>query len=272
MTFEISAHRRQFHKGNFAEQFLGDIFEADAIRELQDAGYEVNCTQVSFSFQGRNKETLVTGHIDGMIKRAGDDGRAMPVEIKSMNQYDWEKMNCVDDLLHSDKHWQMKYPAQLTLYMLIADREEGLFLLFNKMTYVPKQINMKLDMAYAEALLAKAERINAAVLADEVPDRMPYTDNLCGRCDFVDVCLPGFEAAEGVEWIDDVVVEGLLEIREKVQDAASEYNRVDKKVKEILKRGPAKWAVGDWYVERTTTPKSTRFKIRRIIDKPGEEE
>ena len=247
----------------------GSVFEKDAIQEFLDTDLEFEQSQAPFKFLGRMNELLASGRIDGMIGeprrgRRGPKPRKYPVEIKSINPYDWEAMNDASDMLGSKKPWLRKYPAQLTLYMLMSNSEKGIFWLVNKATYQVKQINLDLDYEYAEELIQKAERINKAVGNDEIPDRMSYEHALCSRCDFRDLCIPGFEGAIGIEFVDMPKLRKLLDTRRIHTASASTYRKVDKEAKEILKKAPAKLVVGNWYVERKETEKRVSYTIEEI--------
>jgi hypothetical protein len=64
------------------------------------------------------------------------DGRFLPLEIKSTSDYNFKKMtqaeNVVETML-AGPHYMQRYPAQLLLYMLMSNKDQGVWVFKNKL-------------------------------------------------------------------------------------------------------------------------------------------
>ena len=155
--------------------------EKNVLRLLMDADIEVFEQQRAFGW----KEHQLTGHIDGKVMI---DGEIMPLEIKSMAPWLWEKVNTLKDMLESPYSWIAKYPAQLQMYLLMDEKERGIFLLKNKTNGKLKEILVELDYEYAESLVQKAEAVNSHIAAKKTPPPIEWGDT-CEKCGFNHICL-----------------------------------------------------------------------------------
>ena len=68
----------------------GNIHEPAVIKDLADAGFEIFEQQVSFGNENLLKQYKITGHLDFKIR---DQGRAIPVEFKTMSPYIFDSIN-----------------------------------------------------------------------------------------------------------------------------------------------------------------------------------
>ncbi len=233
----------------------GNTIEDMAIKRLQAAGFKISNQQRDFE----DKQTGITGHIDCFL--ANGDGKEYPCEIKSMSPYIWDTIDSVEDMYKSDKKWVRGYPGQLQLYLLLSEKEEGLFYLVNKLTSQGKDIWMKLNYGYAESLLKKAEEINRNVIANTVPNRIPYNPEMCRGCDFEHICLPPAENNEELLIEAEPVIEEALNRRAEVEVMSKEYSKLDKKIKDYIKtRASDKINIGDWFIEKKTTVSMSKPK------------
>lgn len=224
----------------------GNTIEDMTLRRLRDAGVKVSSQQRDFE----HKETGITGHVDGML----DDAGGAPLEIKGINQFDFEGINSTADMVQSSKPWIRGYPAQLQLYMLLAGKPRGCFLIVNKGTSIPKEIWMDLDLGYCEDLLKKAERINAHVAAGTVPDRCAYNPELCDRCDFAHICLPPVENREEFLMAQAPEMEAKIARRAELDAGATEYDKLDKEIKTWAKALTKDFIVcGNWIIKKSVS-------------------
>jgi len=159
------------------------MHEEDVMDLLRKSGIQVIEQQRPFMWE----EIELSGKIDCVLKLNGTDG--IPTEIKSMNGFDWEKTNSLDDMKASKKHWIRGYVAQLMFYLLMSNKPFGMFILKNKSTGALKQIDCDLDYEYAENLVKKLELVNKHVKANTYPERIDDRD-VCKYCDFKSTCLP----------------------------------------------------------------------------------
>lgn len=218
----------------------GNLHEEAVLNDLRKAGLKVIEQQRAFEWP----EYQITGHIDGKVV---EEEIVLPIEIKSMNPYIWQTIDSLNDLLDSKFFWCRKYPAQMYLYLLMDNKEQGAFILKNKTTGRLKQIDVQLDFEYAESLLKKAENINKHIASNTLPEGIELDENTCGRCSFNHVCLPDRDFGDELKLSNDPVLLERLERRESLSAAYKEYQVVDKEVKGKLKEQP-NLLVGDFHI------------------------
>lgn len=120
---------------------LGNTIEEHTIKNIQEAGFEViTPTQRSWKID----KPLITGREDIRIK--DENGELLPVEIKGLSPFEYDKLNSVEDFLKSKRAYVRGYPAQLQVYMYYFAKEKGFFALTNKLTGQTKFIEMPLTM------------------------------------------------------------------------------------------------------------------------------
>ena len=106
---------------------------------------------------------------------------------------------------------------------------------------------MPLDEDLAESYLQKAERINAHVAAQTLPDRI--TDRtICNLCDFMGTCLPDKDYGPGAEFVADPDFLADLDQRAKLAPLSREYDAIDQRVKARV-TGRALVIAGSWALE-----------------------
>lgn len=200
----------------------GNLHEKAVIQLLSDAGIDVIETQRPFEIP----QLQLRGKIDGQIKL---NGTYYPTEIKSMNPFDFEKINSIEDMLNSTKFYIRGYVTQMMIYLLGMNQDTGLFLLKNKTSGEIKQILCPIDYEYAEKEWKKLESVNKHVSEGTYPERI--TDrSVCQYCDFRHICLPD-EESDSLKIEDNPELLELLEQRESLKAAAKSYEAVDKKLK-----------------------------------------
>lgn len=218
----------------------GNIQERATIRDLEDAGWQLIEQQRDYHYP----EHQITAHLDAKVVLS--ETEAAPLEIKSMSPFVWVKVNSLQDMLQSKMAHLRKYPAQITLYLLLANAERGFLILKNKSTGQLKEIEVRLDYDYAESLLQKAQRINAHVAAGTIPPPIDWSESICGRCEFNHICLPEAKR-EALDLNDDPELLEQLTKRQALKAARDEYEQVDEEIKEKVK-GKPKILCGDFLV------------------------
>lgn len=208
----------------------GNLHERAVLRDIEDAGYTTVEQQRPFEL----KEYAITGHIDCKVLF---ESYAAPTEIKSMSPFIFPSIDGVDSLINSRYPWVRRYPAQLTLYLLMDEKPWGLFIFKNKQSGELKEVRIDLDHSLAEKLIKKAKAINEHVSRGTLPDVIPYDDDLCDSCGYVHICLPEMKR-EAVDLSTDPELEQKLDRREELKPLVSEYNALDKKVKKQIKDQP----------------------------------
>lgn len=208
----------------------GRIHEEATLRELTDAGIKVIQQQRAFSWQ----KYQITGSIDGKVVF---NNKTYPLEIKSATEFSFNSINNVEDLLHHKYLYMRKYPAQLTLYLLMDDEEEGLFIFKNKSSGEFKLIPIQLDYDFGEKLIKRAEAINHHI-AEETPTQeipcIEYDENICGECDFIHLCLPEIKR-DALQISDDSELVEMLTEWDGLKEVNRRYEQLDKVVKEKIK-------------------------------------
>lgn len=208
----------------------GDLHEKAVVQLLMDAGIEIIETQRPFEI----KQIELRGKIDGRIKW---EGKLLPTEIKSMNPYDWEKINTIEDIKTHIKIWIRGYYSQMQMYLFGMNETLGLFILKNKVTGELKFIHCPIDFEYAEKDWKKLETVNKHVKENTYPERI-QDRSVCKFCDFRHICLPD-EVSDAMNFVDDPELVQLMERREALEKAASEYDKIDKKIKDDFLKNKA---------------------------------
>jgi len=234
---------------------LGNDIEDRVLRDLHDAGFEILEQQRAFEW----KEYDITGRIDAKLQI----GRAVyPLEIKSMSPFVFDKINTVQDMLNHKYHYVRSYPAQMTLYLLMDNKEAGFFILKNKTSGAMKEIEINLDYELGEKLLQKADIINMHVRRNTLPNPIEWDDNVCSECGYLHICNP-VRIGKEVEIADDDELLDLLIKRESLQQYANEFEEIDGILKERLE-GKDKLLIGDYYVTGSWR-KTTRYEVPKEI-------
>lgn len=239
---------------------IGNVMENAILRDIQDAGFQVIEQQRAFSWP----EYQITGHLDAKVVV---NGEAIPIEIKTSSPYVFKSINTIHDLTNGKYGYLRKYPAQLTLYCLMGNHEKGIFLFKDKSSGAMKEIEMPLDYELGETLLKRAEEINAHVAAGTLP--APIGEEMwCNGCAFAHVCLPD-QIGKEVE-VDTGELATMLDRLEELKPIKSEYDEIDKQVKELVE-GREKILAGNWFVtgqwreRKESVVKASRFWVRKVL-------
>ena len=239
---------------------LGNMLEIHTINNLKEAGYEV-VTPTQWSFQIENP--LITGREDLRIK--DENGELIPVEVKGISPFEFDKLNTVEDFLRSKRYYIRQYPAQLQIYMYHFSKMYGFFALTNKLTGETKMIRMDFDWDMADLLLRKAERIYRAIEDKKAPDAVDDM-TMCDGCRLAHVC----GIRKGVE--PDVELDGelndLITQKYDLKKYVDQYGEVDKAIK--AKVGERQKVItGDYLVQRKpiwkkpySVPERTEYRLQ----------
>ena len=250
-----------FHEGHEQEERV--------LKAMRNAGIDVSREGESFEW----KKYQITGHIDCMIRYGRKE---LPVEIKSMAPTLFPSVNSVDDMYNHPRFWIRHYPAQLTVYMMLTEKEEGMFLLKNKSSGELKQLDFMLDFDFARDLIEKAEAVNAAIETDAPPEPMSWHDDYCPECEFKILCSirrPNFVTTKG---IDKNRLSKLLAEREQLMPErklyTAQFKVVEKAIREMVEGHP-KIILPPWKIEtkqvirgpiRTKQTSYWKVNIRKI--------
>lgn len=240
---------------------LGNTLEDHTIKNIKEAGFEViTPTQRSWKLDVRGG--IITGREDIRIK--DENGELLPVEIKGISPFEFDKLNCVEDFLRSKRSWIQGYPAQLFVYMLHFGKEKGFFALTNKLTGETKFIDVPLDYDLGEKYLSKAERIYEALEKKEPPAACDDI-SFCENCPMAHVCGECRRVPTDID-IDEELDE-LINRKQELAEAKKEYEQVDKQIKAKIGERE-KIITGQYLIERKsftkkafTVPESTQYRI-----------
>lgn len=247
-----------FKRGRVLEQPI-------AVKQLIQYGGRVWDEQRQFDVE-EDGEVLFTAKIDCLYKPP-DSKNTYVVDHKIVNPFDWEKIprgwDGYEYLKNSEKPWLRAWPAQSMGYMWAHPGSEmvGLLQLIAADTLLPKFVYIPFDAEYLQWILDRAKRINErtkAVLAKglgELPPPVEYTENLCGRCELLGICLPDQTGRTPLQLIQDQDFEDLVtldrELNAKKSAIEKEYNDVHSQVKRAI--GDHKEiVVGDWWLTQKT--------------------
>lgn len=232
---------------------LGNTLEEHTIKNIKEAGYEV-FTPACRSWKMDVKGGIITGREDIRIK--DENGELLPVEIKGISPYEFDKLNSIEDFLKSSKSWVVGYPAQLYVYLLYFGKEKGFFALTNKLTGQTKFIDINLDYDLAEQYLAKAERIYKAIAEEKIPaacENMKY----CESCSLAHICGEQHRTPTDIDL--DNELDEMINRKQELAEAKREYERLDKQIKERIGERE-KIITGQYLIERKSSIRQAYIK------------
>lgn len=287
--------RAPFH--SLTTQYIfeaGKVIEEAAIREINGTGrFRVTETDVPL----RDDFHALSGRLDGKIEQIGSGDKhptKYPLEIKGLNPWDFDAVNSEEDMLNSTKPWIRGYPAQLLVYLYLTNIEQGLFYIKNKANNRPKEIWVSFNEKYAKEILAKCVTINAIV--DHIsgkpekedplnwPDPIPWAENICGYCEFVDLCLPTRNFGNGMLLAEDPELVEMVNELKSLDPQKKAWDKLDRMIKDKLKAAYKvqrfeECLIGDWMISASevskaafTVPASTYTKFSIKPTKAGEDE
>mgnify|MGYP000234373733 CR=1 FL=1 len=216
----------------------GRIQEQAVIRDMLEAGIQVIEQQRFFEW----REYQITGHIDGKILL---DGQVYPFEVKSMAPYIFNSINSFEDMKKSKVWYIQKYPVQMCLYLILDNKERGLFILKNKVSGELKEIWVDLDYELTDEAITKAEKINEYVAKNEIPEKGIDDEKICPDCKFYHICLPPVQR-EALEFVEGAELIYMLERYEQLKPLIKEYDEIYNELKERFKEKTV--VIGNWLI------------------------
>ena len=238
---------------------LGNTLEEHTIKNIKEAGFEVITPTVR---SWKIEKPLITGREDIRIK--DENGELLPVEIKGISPFEFDKLNTVDDFMKSKRSYIRGYPAQLQIYMYYFAKEKGFFALTNKLTGETKFIEMPFDYEYAESLLQKAERIYKA-LDEEAPPDACEDISVCEGCSLAHICGECRRVPADIDL--DEELDALIDRKNELAAAKKEYEQIDKEIKARVGERD-KVITGQYLITRSsfvkkafTVPESVQYRV-----------
>lgn len=224
------------------------------------------------------KEYQISGTIDGFVQEKTENGWTTlgVVDIKTMSPNVYPQINSYDDLCKYS--WTRRYRGQLMLYALAHNIEDCFILAVNKANlFDMKFIHFKVDMAYCEELLKKAETVNEAIKTEIPPQGINDPDE-CPTCKFYSFCNPSLKLGTELEMVDEPELESVLERIADLTPAADEYDELVKRRDQLLIQGKnivcGHWLVQWKQIEKNFKPQPakdgyTRTEWRKTISRTG---
>lgn len=238
---------------------LGNSIEEYTIKNIKEAGFEVITPTVR---SWKIEKPLITGREDIRIK--DENGELLPVEIKGISPFEFDKLNTVEDFIKSKRPYIRGYPAQLQTYMYYFAKEKGFFALTNKLTGETKFIEMPFDYEYAENLLQKAERIYAALDSDTPPEACEDI-SVCESCSLAHICGECRRVPADIDL--DEELDALIDRKNELAAAKKEYEQIDKEIKARVGERD-KVITGQYLITRSsfvkkafTVPESVQYRV-----------
>jgi CRISPR/Cas system-associated exonuclease Cas4 (RecB family) len=220
-------------------------------RYLSELGFEI----LKASFTQRWDKYNISGKIDGVL-------RDYIVEVKTVSDNAWRALNTSEDFLKSKFH--VNWFAQLQIYLLLCEKEKGLFILKRKAAKQIKVIEVSLDYEYAESLLKKAEAVNKAIKENTPPDYLKNNPLECKACPFfAKVCNPPMEYGDTIVDIQDQELEDKLVRRAELEEAKKEYEVLDKEIKERFRDFKDAFC-GNFHIQ-VQERKITRYEVPKEV-------
>jgi len=246
--------KRPLHDEELQARFdVGNLWEREVIRTLQELGFDFILSQSPVAIKNRNGELIATGKIDGFIQH---DKQRFAVEIKSMNPNIFNQVKSLEDF--QKKPWLRKYLRQLTLYLLANNQEWGLFILVDGMGHW-KMIPLALDYGEAEFIIQRLETVHEFIKKKEYPDRIVYDTSICDRCPFALICLQDINKTPAELIIDDAVEQAVAR-HEELKPLAKEFDEIHDEIKEKFKN-VAKAIIGDKFIVQNIASKRTAYEL-----------
>jgi CRISPR/Cas system-associated exonuclease Cas4 (RecB family) len=239
-------------------------------RYLSELGFEIKKAGFTESWDQYN----IRGSVDGTLEH---NGQKYIVEIKTVSEFAWDKVKSADDMKEG---YFRKWFGQMQVYLLLFGYEKGVFILKRKQAKQIRVIEVDLDYDYAEKLLKKAEAVNLAIKTATPPDFIKNPVE-CKKCPFYGtVCQPPMDFGDAIVNIDDEEVAAKLSLRETLKPYASEYDHLDKELKERFREIPdaicgefhvtSKKGVRTYKAAEARTVETWTTKIERLTKGEGE--
>ena len=223
--------KRELHDAGLQAIFDAGNKEEENVKNR--IGYELGLefieTQSPFEIKNRAGEVIASGKIDGKILW---NGKAVPVEIKSMNENSFNQINSLEDF--KKKPLYRKYLRQMQLYLYGNNQEAGLFIISNFRT--EKLILVTLDYGECESIISRLERLWEMKKAGTDPTA-EYKPELCDRCPFSSICLADV-INHPADFINNEELEEHLMRRDELEPLVKEYKDLDEEIKATFKQIP----------------------------------
>jgi hypothetical protein len=243
------AERPGFDTKLLARFEAGSDKEPSVYRRLLEYGFTVVEAQRTFELKGKNGGIVLRGRIDGQLEW---QGRRYPFDIKTVDPLLFPKLQTLEAIRQHP--FFSKWVRQIMAYCYMADVDTG-FLLMENLKGQWRFIEVPLDYTEMERIVADCEAAVQAVRAiqsggrgeEALPDYIEDTA-VCRRCwAFGRLCTPPGLSVGEIPLLDDAELEAKLARRAELDEAAEEYETLDKEIKAAV-RGRERLLIGDWLI------------------------
>jgi len=194
------------------------------------------------------EEHQISGRIDGFlqIKRNGRWMTDGVIDIKTASGNVFNTLTSYESLMRYPH--TRSYRGQLMLYALAHNVERCHILFVNKNNlFEVRLISFDLDMEYAEQLLKKAKRVNAAIVGKIEPPKLNDPE-YCQRCPYAAICCPEYTTGGDFTVEDNDDLAGVLDRLEELSDLAGEIAELEKVRESLLVKG-RNTLCGRWLIQ-----------------------
>jgi hypothetical protein len=251
----------------------GDDRERDLLSDLQRIGRDADPPftligqQERFKLRDHKGRVAISGKVDARIEI---NGMRPPLEVKAWSPMMVDRIETFADLFENP--WTRSGAHQLLSYLYGAGEPFG-FLLLDR-SGIPKLLPVELDqhLDHMEDFLAKAERAIDHLERATFPDFLEGDASECKRCPWYGTeCNPPL-AAKGAIILTDPELQKDLARRDELEAAAKEFDKLDRKVKGLL-RGVEDGIAGPFVItgrwqKKTTTELPAEIKKKYTTTDP----
>ncbi len=233
----------KFQRGRERERSI--IVDLTRVGQFANPKFSVIGQQERFELRDHKGRVAIAGKVDLRLDYGHNRPRP-PCEIKDWHVNLTDRINRFEDVF--DNPWTRKGGYQLLCYLFGAGEKFG-FLLLSR-PGLPKLLPVELipNLDRVEEFLQKAERALDHKAAGTLPDYIQDADE-CKRCQFYgSICNPPLLSGQGAQVITDPEIHQMLERRAEIEDAAKEYESIDKKIKSQF-RGIERGIAGKFLLE-----------------------
>lgn len=235
--------RAKFRRGDDRERDI--LIDLARVGRDSDPSFSVIGQQQRIELKDRKGRKAIVGKVDAMLDFGHEDRNKIPLEVKSWSQMVVDRIETFEDLFASP--WTRSGAYQLLSYLYGHSVPYG-FMLLDR-SGLPSLLPVELlpNLERVEEFLARAERALDHRAAGTLPEF--YDDPAeCQRCPFYgSVCNPPLSHASAVV-LTDPELEALLVRREALKTAGTEYARLDRDAKQVL-RGVETGVAGQFLIK-----------------------
>ena len=229
-------------------------------REIEDAGFKFIERERDFP----PNDYELSGHIDGQVRI---DGKFVPIELKSCSPNVFRTVSTyktASELLECKHLWIQRYVGQISAYLFLLGKDEGIILFKDKSSGRKHQIDVSLNYEYVEHLLDELVDINRMVKKKSPPK--PEMVDACKMCSFAKtMCFVGQDYGPGFDLMASELIEEKLKRYYSLYPTKKEYDALDEELKAGF-RGRSV-IIGDFKISSTSHMRGEKEVVRTKIEK-----